>query len=209
LLKNDLIRDVADLYSLKAEQIESLERMGEKSAKNLVSAIEASKTAGLARLVYALGIRNVGEVAATALADRFTTLEELTKATAEQIAELEDFGDITAECVVNFFSHPQNVALCERLREAGLVTVNTNEPKGETLMGLSFVLTGTLPTMSRDEASSLIKQAGGKVVGSVSKKTDYVVAGEAAGSKLTKAQSLGIKIISEEALLELLKDQNN
>ena len=209
LLKNDLIRDVADLYSLKAEQIESLERMGEKSAKNLVSAIEASKTAGLARLVYALGIRNVGEVAATALADRFTTLEELTKATAEQIAELEDFGDITAECVVNFFSHPQNVALCERLREAGLVTVNTNEPKGETLAGLSFVLTGTLPTMSRDEASALIKQAGGKVVGSVSKKTDYVVAGEAAGSKLTKAQSLGVKIISEEDLLALLKDQNS
>ena len=209
LLKNDLIRDVADLYSLKAEQIGSLERMGEKSANNLVSAIEASKTAGLARLIYALGIRNIGEVAASALADRFTTLEELTKATVEQIAELEDFGEITAESVVNFFSHPQNVTLCERLSEAGLVTVNTNEPKGETLAGLSFVLTGTLPTMSRDEASALIKQAGGKVVGSVSKKTDYVVAGEAAGSKLTKAQSLGVKIISEEDLLALLKDQNS
>jgi DNA ligase (NAD+) len=209
LLANKLISDVADLYSLEASQIETLERMGAKSAQNLVSAIEASKSAGLARLIYALGIRNVGEVAAAALADRFGTLDELTVASAEQIAELEDFGEITAECVVNFFSHPQNVALCQRLKDAGLVTVNTNEPKGELLAGLSFVLTGTLPTMSRDEASELIKKAGGKVVGSVSKKTDYVVAGEAAGSKLTKAQSLGIKIISEEELLELLKDQNS
>ena len=208
LLANKLISDVADLYSLEASQIETLERMGAKSAQNLVSAIDASKSAGLARLIYALGIRNVGEVAAAALADRFGTLDELTVASAEQIAELEDFGEITAECVVNFFSHPQNVALCQRLKDAGLVTVNTNEPKGDLLAGLSFVLTGTLPTMSRDEASELIKKAGGKVVGSVSKKTDYVVAGEAAGSKLTKAQSLGIKIISEEELLELLKDQN-
>ena len=209
LLSNKLISDVADLYSLEVSQIETLERMGTKSAQNLVSAIEASKSAGLARLIYALGIRNVGEVAAAALADRFGTLDELTVASVEQIAELEDFGQITAECVVNFFSHPQNVALCQRLKEVGLITVNTNEPKGELLAGLSFVLTGTLPTMSRDEASELIKRAGGKVVGSVSKKTDYVVAGEAAGSKLTKAQSLGIKIISEEELLELLKDQNS
>ena len=209
LLKNKLISNVADLYSLEAAQIESLERMGEKSANNLIAAIEQSKSAGLARLIYALGIRNVGEVAAAALADRFGNLEALTEASAEQIAELEDFGEITAECVVEFFSHPQNVELCNRLGEAGLVTVNTNEPKGELLMGLSFVLTGTLPTMSRDEASALIKQAGGKVVGSVSKKTDYVVAGEAAGSKLTKAQTLGIKIISEEQLLLMLKDQNS
>ncbi|MBE6594027.1 MAG: NAD-dependent DNA ligase LigA [Ruminococcaceae bacterium] len=209
LLKSGLISDVADLYSLKTSDIEQLERMGEKSAHNLVSAIEASKTAGLARLIYALGIRNVGEVAAAALADRFCTLEALTVATAEQIAELEDFGEITAECVVNFFSHPQNIALCQRLSDAGLVTVNTAAPKGETLAGLSFVLTGTLPTMSRDEASALIKQAGGKVVGSVSKKTDYVVAGEAAGSKLTKAQELGIKIISEQDLTDMLKDQNS
>ena len=209
LLKNKLISNVADLYSLEAAQIESLERMGEKSANNLIAAIEQSKSAGLARLIYALGIRNVGEVAAAALADRFGNLEALTEASAEQIAELEDFGEITAECVVEFFSHPQNVELCNRLGEAGLVTVNTNEPKGELLMGLSFVLTGTLPTMSRDEASALIKQAGGKVVGSVSKKTDYVVAGESAGSKLTKAQTLGIKIISEEQLLLMLKDQNS
>ena len=204
LLGNKLIGDVADLYSLKAEQIEALERMGEKSAKNLISAIENSKAAGLSRLIYALGIRNVGEVAAAALAERYGDLEALTKATVEEIAELDDFGNITAECVVDFFSHPQNIALCRRLADAGVETSYKGAPKGDTLAGLTFVLTGTLPTMSRDEASELIKNAGGKTSGSVSKKTDYVVAGEAAGSKLTKAQSLGVKIISEEELLAML-----
>ena len=204
LLGNKLIGDVADLYSLRAEQIEALERMGEKSAKNLISAIENSKAAGLSRLIYALGIRNVGEVAAAALAERYGDLEALTKVTVEEIAELDDFGNITAECVVDFFSHPQNIALCRRLAEAGVETSYKGAPKGDTLAGLTFVLTGTLPTMSRDEASELIKNAGGKTSGSVSKKTDYVVAGEAAGSKLTKAQSLGVKIISEEELLAML-----
>ena len=204
LLGNKLIGDVADLYSLRAEQIEELERMGEKSAKNLISAIENSKAAGLSRLIYALGIRNVGEVAAAALAERYGDLEALTKATVEEIAELDDFGNITAECVVDFFSHPQNIALCRRLADAGVETSYKGAPKGDTLAGLTFVLTGTLPTMSRDEASELIKNAGGKTSGSVSKKTDYVVAGEAAGSKLTKAQSLGVKIISEEELLAML-----
>ena len=204
LLGNKLIGDVADLYSLRAEQIEALERMGEKSAKNLISAIENSKAAGLSRLIYALGIRNVGEVAAAALAERYGDLEALTKATVEEITELDDFGNITAECVVDFFSHPQNIALCRRLADAGVETSYKGAPKGDTLAGLTFVLTGTLPTMSRDEASELIKNAGGKTSGSVSKKTDYVVAGEAAGSKLTKAQSLGVKIISEEELLSML-----
>lgn len=205
LLANRLISDAADLYSLKREQIEGLDRMGAKSAQNLINAIENSKTAGLARLIYALGIRNVGEVAAAALADRFENLEALTAATAEQIASLEDFGDITAECVVNFFAHPQNTALCRKLINAGVVTVNTAAPKGDRLSGLTFVLTGTLPTMSRDKASELIKNAGGKTSGSVSKNTDFVLAGEAAGSKLAKAQSLGIKIISEEELLKMLE----
>jgi DNA ligase (NAD+) len=204
LLGNKLIGDVADLYSLKAEQIEELERMGEKSAKNLITAIENSKAAGLSRLIYALGIRNVGEVAAAALAERYGSLEALIGATAEEIAELDDFGRITAECVVDFFSHPQNISLCRRLEDAGVETAYKGAPKGDKLVGLTFVLTGTLPTMSRDEASELIKNAGGKTSGSVSKKTDYVVAGEAAGSKLTKAQSLGVKIISEEELLAML-----
>ena len=205
LLSNSLISDAADLYSLKVEDIEGLERMGQKSAQNLVDAIEKSKDAGLARLIYALGIRNVGEVAAATLAARYGTLDALMSATAEEIAELEDFGGITAECVVDFFSHSQNILLCEKLQRAGLVTADTSEPKGELLAGLSFVLTGTLPTMSRDVASELIKQQGGKVVGSVSKKTDFVVAGDAAGSKLTKAQQLGIKILSEDDLVNMIE----
>ena len=205
LLSNSLIKDAADLYSLKIEDIEELERMGQKSAQNLVDAIEASKGAGLARLVYALGIRNVGEVAAATLASHYGTLDALMTANADEVAGLEDFGEITAECVVEFFSHPQNITLCEKLKSAGVVISDTSEPKGELFAGLSFVLTGTLPTMSRDVASELIKKQGGKVVGSVSKKTDFVVAGDAAGSKLTKAQQLGIKIISEDDLVNMIE----
>ena len=207
LIANNLIADVADLYSLKAEDVERLDRMGAKSAQNLISAIESSKGAGLARLIYALGIRNVGEVAAAALAERFGSLEELFGATVEQITELEDFGEITAECIVNFFSHPQNRELCHRLEGAGLVTVNLGMARGDLFEGLSFVLTGTLPTMSREQATDKIKAEGGKVVGSVSKKTDFVVAGEAAGSKLTKAQSLGVHVISEEELLRMIDEK--
>lgn len=207
LISAGLISDVSDLYSLKAEDVERLERMGSKSAGNLINAIEGSKSAGLARLVYALGIRNIGEVAAAALAARYRTLEALTTATVEEIVELQDFGQITAECVVDFFSHHQNVELCRRLEAAGVVTVDVSEPKGELFAGLSFVLTGTLPTMSRDEASDKIKAQGGKVVGSVSKKTDFVVAGEAAGSKLIKAQTLGVRIISEEELMAMIESQ--
>ena len=207
LIASKLICDVSDLYSLKSEDIEKLERMGEKSAQNLINAIENSKNAGLARLIYGLGIRNVGEVAAAALAERFGTLDALTEASVDEVAELEDFGQITAECVVDFFSHAQNRELCQRLSAAGVLTVNTSTPKGELFAGLSFVLTGTLPTMSRDEASEKIKAEGGKVVGSVSKKTDFVVAGEAAGSKLTKAQSLGVRIISEDDLMRMIEEQ--
>ncbi len=204
LLKNNLISDVSDLYTLKAEDIASLERMGEKSAQNLIAAIEGSKSAGLERLVYALGIRNIGEVAGAALAARYQTLEALIGATREELCKIEDFGEITADCVVNFFSHPQNIELCHKLISLGLVTEAVAAPKGDKLAGLTFVLTGTLPTMSRDEASALIKAAGGKVSGSVSSKTSYVLAGDAAGSKLTKAQSLGVNIIDEATLLRML-----
>ena len=205
LLENHLISDVSDLYTLKKEDIARLDRMGEKSAENLINAIEGSKSAGLERLVYALGIRNVGEVAGAALAARYKTLEALIEATVDELCTIEDFGRITAECVVEFFTHPQNARLCRRLSELGLLTEAVAAPVGDTLAGLTFVLTGTLPTMSRDEASALIKAAGGKVSGSVSSKTAYVVAGEAAGSKLTKAQNLGVKIIDEAELLEMLK----
>ena len=206
LLANSKIKDAADLYSLTVEDIEPLERMGKKSAQNLISAIEASKSVGLARLIYALGIREVGEVAAAALASKFKTLEALSVASAEDISAIENFGDVTADYVVDFFSHQQNRELCARLEAAGVLTVDNSLPVGELFASKSFVLTGTLPTMSRDEASALIKQNGGKTVGSVSKKTDYVLAGEAAGSKLTKAQELGIKIISESELLDMIEN---
>lgn len=204
LLQNQLIRNAADLYTLRAEQIESLDRMGTKSAANLIAAIAASKSAGLERLIYALGIRNVGEVAAVALAARYGTLEALMDATAEELCQIPDFGAVTADCVVNFFSHQPNRLLCQRLIEAGLVTAAVAKPTGDRLAGLTFVLTGTLPTMSRDAASEQIRAMGGKISGSVSKKTSYVVAGDAAGSKLTRAQELGVRIIDEQELLRLL-----
>ena len=205
LLANRLIADAADLYRLRAEQIADLERMGEKSASNLIGAIERSRNAGLERLIYALGIRNVGEVAAAQLAQHFGTLEACMKATKEELCSLSDFGEVTADCVVNFFSHPQNIDLCERLIAAGLLTIPVKLPQSDHLAGKTFVLTGTLPTLSRDEASERIKNAGGKVSGSVSAKTTYVVAGEAAGSKLTKARTLNIPVIDEEALLRMLE----
>ena len=205
LIRGGLIRDPADLYTLTVEQVTTLERMGEKSAQNLIAAIERSKSAGLERLLFALGIRNIGAVAAAALAARFGTLEAAMDATVEELCAIPDFGEITALCVVNYFSHEQNRALCRRLSEAGLETKSTAAPTGDRYAGKTFVLTGTLPTMSRDEASALIKAQGGKVSGSVSKKTDYVVAGEAAGSKLTKANELGVTVIDEATLLEMLK----
>ena len=204
LLAAGLVRTAPDLYALTAEQLVPLDRMGELSAKNLVAAIERSKSAGLERLIYALGIRNIGEVAAAAMAARFGTLERCLAATYDELCAIEDFGDVTAQCVLNFFSHPQNIELCRRLPEAGLVTVAVAKKADDTLGGKTFVLTGTLPTMTRDEASALIKEHGGKVSGSVSKKTSYVVAGEDAGSKLQKARDLGVTVIDEAALLKML-----
>ena len=205
LIREGLVRDAADLYTLTAEPIARMDRMGEKSAQNLIHAIEKSKFAGLERLLYALGIRNIGAVAATALAARYGTLDAVMDATVEELCTIPDFGEITALCVVNFFSHEQNRALCRRLAEAGVLTVSTAAPTGDKFAGVTFVITGTLPTMSRDEASALIKAQGGKVSGSVSGKTAYVVAGEAAGSKLTKARELGVTVIDEATLLEMLK----
>lgn len=207
LLKNGLISDVADLYALTAEQIAPLDRMGEKSAANLIAAIERSKGAGLERLIFALGIRGIGQVAAAALAAKYRTLSALQKARAEELVTIEDFGQITADYVVDYFSHPQNVALCERLANAGVLTEATAAPTGDKLAGLTFVLTGTLPNMTRDEAAERIRAAGGRVAGSVSKKTSFVVAGEAAGSKLTKATALGVTVIDEAALLSMLENE--
>ena len=206
LIENDLISCSADLYTLRIEDVKDLDRMGEKSAQNLINAIEASKGAGLEKLLCALGIPNVGEVAAEALAKRFRTLDACMSATADELVAMDDFGEITAQSVVNYFSNENNIEICNKLKAAGLVTDAIKQAASDKLAGLTFVLTGTLPTMSRDEASELIKAQGGKVSGSVSKKTSYVVAGEAAGSKLTKAQDLGVKIIDEDELKRMLAE---
>lgn len=203
LIGAGLINNAADLYLLSVEAVSALERMGELSAKNLISAIERSKGAGLERLIFALGIRNIGEVAAAALAKKFRTLEGCMNATLEELCSLEDFGEITARCVLDYFSHPANLELCRRFIALGLLTEATSKALNDSLAGLTFVLTGTLPTMGRSEASALIKERGGKTAGSVSKKTSYVVAGEEAGSKLTKAHELGIPVIDEAALLKM------
>ncbi|MBQ3015975.1 MAG: NAD-dependent DNA ligase LigA [Clostridia bacterium] len=204
LISNGKISDIADLYSLKAEDVENLERMGKKSADNLISAIEKSKSAGLERLLYALGIRQVGEVAAEEIAARMQTLDAIIVANYEDFASMSDIGEITATAIVEFFKDERVIGLIERLREAGLSFNAVKEKKSNIFEGLTFVLTGTLPTMTRDEASALIKERGGKVSGSVSKKTSYVLAGEEAGSKLTKANELGIAVIDENRFIEMI-----
>ena len=204
LLKSGKIRDAADLYTLTVSDVEGLDRMGKKSAENLVNAIEDSKSRGLERLLFALGVRQVGEVAAEEIARKMRTLDALFTATHEDFMKIKDIGDITAAALVEFFSDEGTRELCDRLASLGVVTEAVSEERGSLFEGLTFVLTGTLPTMSRDEASALIKQNGGKVSGSVSKKTSYVVAGEVAGSKLTKANELGVAVIDEETLLKMI-----
>lgn len=204
LLSNGKIKDIADLYALRIEDVETLERMGRKSAENLVGAIEESKGRGLERLLYALGVRQVGEVAAESIARKMRTIDACMNASLEDFTSVEDIGEITASALVEFFADESTRQLVDRLKSYGVKTEATAEERAETLMGLTFVLTGTLPTMTRDEASALIKQAGGKVSGSVSKKTSYVVAGEESGSKLTKANELGVTVLDEEGLLKLL-----
>ena len=206
LLSAGKIKDIADLYTLQVEDIETLDRMGKKSAENLVSAIGESKSRGLERLLFALGIRQVGEVAAEEIAGKMRTLDNLFRASFEDFASIKDIGEITATALVEFFASEETRALCNRLVSLGVKTEAVGDERGEKFAGLTFVLTGTLPTMTRDEASTLIKQNGGKVSGSVSKKTSFVVAGEEAGSKLTKAKELGVKIIDENGLLEMINN---
>ena len=200
-----LVKGPGDLYRLKAEDVEQLERMGKKSAENLMAAIEKSKSAGLGRLLFAFGIRQVGQKAGKVLAARFGTLDALMAADAETLTAVPDIGAITAQSLLEWFQSPQSRHLIETLREAGVSFESTEAPVGETLAGKTFVLTGTLPTLERKEAAALIEAQGGKVTSSVSKKTSYVVAGEAAGSKLQKAVELGITILTEAELLRLLE----
>ena len=207
LISVGLISKVSDIYRLRTEDVENLERMGKKSAENLIKAIEGSKTRGLDKLIFALGIRNVGEKAAKSLALRFEDIEKLFSATSEDIIAIDDFGAVTAQDVVSFFSHPQTRIFVDELISCGVTTKYESEKKGDFLAGLTFVLTGTLPTLSRAEASAMIESFGGKCSGSVSKKTSFVLAGSEAGSKLTKAESLGIKIIDEEKFLLMIEEQ--
>ena len=205
LLSSGKIKDIADLYELRVEDIDSLERMGKKSAENLVLAIDKSKSRGLERLLFALGIRQVGEVAAEEIARKFRTAEALFEAGIEDFLAVKDIGEITARALVEFFASEATRGLFERLKSLGVSTEATGEERGSRFEGMTFVLTGTLPTMTRDEASELIKKNGGKVSGSVSKKTTYVVAGDEAGSKLTKANELGVTVIDEETLKLMAK----
>ena len=206
LLNAGLIKSFIDLYRLEAEPLAALDRMGKKSADNIIKAVEKSKSAEIYRLVYALGIRHIGEKAAKLLCEHFLSIDRLFEASVEEIAEIDGYGEVMAQSVYDYFRLEGTVHLISQLKELGVemkpLEANTKEGM---FLGKTFVLTGTLPTMSRKEASALIEQNGGKTSSSVSKKTDYVLAGEDAGSKLTKAQSLGITIISEAELLEMLK----
>lgn len=197
LIDNGLINSAADLYYLDAEKVAGLERMGSKSADNLMKALENSKQAGLSRLLCAFGIRQVGQKAAKTLASHFKSLDELMEAGEQELTQIDDIGAITAKFIIEWFALPQSQHLINRLREAGVSFESSEEIKDSRFAGLTFVLTGTLSTYTRDEASAIIESFGGKTSSSVSKKTSYVLAGENAGSKLTKAESLGIPVIDE------------
>lgn len=208
LAASGLARDVADLYSLKLSAVSALERMGEKSAQNFLQGVEQSKSRDLWRLIYGLGILHVGAGVAKALGRCFAMLDDMFAASVDQLTHCEDVGEVIAESVVQWHGDARNRQLIEKLRKAGLnFRSELFQPQAQagSLAGKTFVLTGTLPNLKREEATARIEAAGGKVSGSVSKKTDYVVAGEEAGSKLEKAHKLGVKVISEAELLVLLR----
>ena len=199
-----LITSIADLYDLSVPQIAALERKGEKSAAKLVAAIEQSKGRGLARLLYGFGIRHIGERSARQLAETFGSMDKLRRATFEELTAVPDVGEEMAQSVLAFFSHRQTQSQLARLAAAGVDMTQEQTVKEAALLGKTFVLTGTLPTLTREQAKALIEQKGGKVTGSVSKKTSYVVVGEDAGSKLVRAQELQIPLLDEAALMNLL-----
>jgi DNA ligase (NAD+) len=207
LLNEELISSPADLYHLSADQVKNLERMGAKSAENLINALEQSKDTTLARFIYALGIREVGEATAANLAAHFGDVDALMQASVEDLEAVDDVGPIVAEHIVRFFAESDNVAMVRDLIDAGIRwEVVETRLQAQPLEGQTWVLTGTLEAMPRDEAKRKLISLGAKVSGSVSGKTSQVVAGPGAGSKLTKAENLGVPVMDEEALLALLKD---
>ncbi|MCY1714220.1 NAD-dependent DNA ligase LigA [Caproiciproducens galactitolivorans] len=205
LVKNNLLSSPADLYNLEIEQLKSLDRMGEKSSQNLIDAIKRSKDNDLYRLIYALGIPNIGLKAAKLLSAYFKSMDAVFQATEEEISAIDGFGQIMAQSVRRFFELPNTAHLIGRLRDAGVNMLSRAVVEDNRFAGKTFVLTGTLPTLTRMQAGAVIEKLGGKVSGSVSKKTDYVLAGEDAGSKLTKAQQLGITVITEEDFQEMIQ----
>ncbi len=205
LIDSGMVSNPADLYGLQAEKVAKLDRMGKKSAENLLAAIERSKSNDLSRLIFGLGIRQVGEKAAKVLAARFRTMDALSAATVEELTEIDDVGGVTAQCVVDYLSSPQALDLIARLKAAGVNMDSTAELVDERFTGMTFVLTGTLSRFDRKTAQTLIEERGGKAAGSVSKRTTYVVAGEAAGSKLKKAEDLGVPILTEDDFAAMLE----
>lgn len=206
LVNRGMLKNAADIYNLDYEAIAALDGQGAKSADNLRAAVEKSKGNDLARLIFALGIRHIGQKAAALLAERFGSMDALLSASREDILTIDGFGEVMADAVLQFFSLPQSRELLEKLQKAGLNMRSLKEVKDMRFAGLTFVLTGTLPTMTRNEASAIIESFGGKTASSVSKKTSYVLAGEDAGSKLRKATELGIPILSEDDLLKMVQE---
>lgn len=207
LLDNNIIKDISDLYYIKKEDVINLERMGEKSAENLIKAIEKSKQNELYRLINGLGIKYIGVKGAKVLAKSFDSLDEIINADAVQLTNLEEFGDIMANSVVEFFKEEKNMTVINKLKEAGVNTEsikNKDESIVNIFEGMKIVLTGTLPTLKRNDAKEMIEARGGKATSSVSKSTTFVLAGEEAGSKLTKANELGVKVIDEAKFLDIL-----
>jgi DNA ligase (NAD+) len=208
LIRLGLVKDLADLYSLTRADFMQFERMGDKLAENLLNAIAASKKQDLSRLIFALGIRHVGERTARLLADRFGSLEKLSQAGIDELTSIRDVGAVVAESIISFFANQANQQLIRRLGEAGINPVAGHRASGGRLIGKTFVFTGGLENLTRDAARALVEDEGGNVTGSVSKKTDYVVAGSEAGSKLDKARSLGITILNEAEFVELIHSHN-
>ena len=208
LVNKGLVHSAADLYDLTREQLLTLDKFKEKSADNLLAAIEASKQNNLDKLIFGLGIRNIGDKAAALLAEHFGSMEKLRAATAEQMAEIDGFGGVMAESVLAFFAREGTADLLARLEQSGVNMQWTGEEKTTLLAGMTIVVTGTLPSLSRVQAEELIVKNGGKASGSVSKKTSYVLAGEAAGSKLTKANTLGVPVIDEAEFLRMIEPGN-